>query len=45
LISRKGGKPQHLPQPQTREWSQVTLGEWLRKTLGAMRDPSVIEGF
>ena len=34
-----------LAQPQTREWSQVIPGEWLRETLGAMRDPSVIEGF
>jgi superfamily II DNA or RNA helicase len=34
-----------LAQPETREWSEVVPGEWLRKTLGAMRDPSVIEGF
>jgi superfamily II DNA or RNA helicase len=34
-----------LAQPETREWSQVMAGEWLRETLGAMRDPSVIEGF
>ena len=34
-----------LAQPEAREWSQVVPGEWLRKTLGAMRDPSVIEGF
>jgi superfamily II DNA or RNA helicase len=34
-----------LAQPETREWSQVMPGEWLRKTLDAMRDPSVIEGF
>ena len=27
------------------EWSQVVPGEWLRQTLGAMRDPSVIEEF
>ncbi len=38
-----GGDP--LAQPESREWSQVLPGEWLRKTLGAMRDPSVIEGF
>ena len=31
--------------PETREWSQVVPGEWLRKTVAAMRDPSVIEGF
>jgi superfamily II DNA or RNA helicase len=34
-----------LSEAETREWSQVVPGEWLRKTLGAMRDPSVIEGF
>jgi superfamily II DNA or RNA helicase len=34
-----------LSAAETREWSQVVPGEWLRKTLGAMRDPSVIEGF
>jgi superfamily II DNA or RNA helicase len=34
-----------LAQPEIREWSQVIPGEWLRKTLDAMRDPSVIEGF
>ncbi|MBV9643874.1 MAG: DEAD/DEAH box helicase [Verrucomicrobia bacterium] len=34
-----------LAQPDTRGWSLVRPGEWLRKTLGAMRDPSVIEGF
>ena len=39
----KYGDP--LAQPESREWSQVVPGEWLRKTLGAMRDPSVIEGF
>jgi superfamily II DNA or RNA helicase len=34
-----------LVQPGDREWSQVVPGEWLRKTVAAMRDPSVIEGF
>jgi superfamily II DNA or RNA helicase len=34
-----------LSEAETREWSEVVPGEWLRKTLGAMRDPSVIEGF
>ncbi|MBV9107473.1 MAG: DEAD/DEAH box helicase [Verrucomicrobia bacterium] len=34
-----------LAQPDTRGWSLVRPGEWLRKTLEAMRDPSVIEGF
>jgi len=34
-----------LAQPENREWSQVMPGEWLRKTLGAMRDPSIIDGF
>jgi non-specific serine/threonine protein kinase len=34
-----------LAQSETREWSQVVPGEWLRKTLSAMRDPSVIDGF
>jgi hypothetical protein len=34
-----------LAQPEIREWSQVIPGDWLRKTLDAMRDPSVIEGF
>ncbi len=29
----------------TRKWSQVVPGDWLRETLAAMRDPSVIEGF
>jgi hypothetical protein len=42
-IGRDDSDP--LAQPETREWSQVMPGEWLRKTLGAMRDPSVIEGF
>ena len=41
----RGGDDDPLAQPETREWSQVVPGEWLRKTLGAMRDPSVIEGF
>ncbi len=39
----KYGDP--LAQPENCEWSQVIPGEWLRKTLDAMRDPSVIEGF
>jgi len=34
-----------LAQPETREWSQVVPGAWLRKTLAAMRDPSIIDGF
>lgn len=34
-----------LAGPETREWSQVVPGEWLRQTLEAMRDPSVIKGF
>ena len=34
-----------LAQPETLEWSQVAPGAWLRKTLAAMRDPSVIDGF
>ncbi len=42
-IGRDDSDP--LAQPETREWSQVMPGEWLRKTLGAMHDPSVIEGF
>jgi hypothetical protein len=41
----RGGEDDPLAQPETREWSQVVPGDWLRKTLGAMRDPSVIEGF
>jgi superfamily II DNA or RNA helicase len=41
----RGDDSDPLAQPETREWSQVVPGEWLRKTLGAMRDPSVIEGF
>ncbi|MBV8376019.1 MAG: DEAD/DEAH box helicase [Verrucomicrobia bacterium] len=43
-ISR-GGDGDPLAQPEIREWSQVRPGEWLRKTLDAMREPSVIEGF
>lgn len=39
----KGGDP--LAQAETRAWSEVVPGEWLRKTLGAMRDPSLIDGF
>jgi superfamily II DNA or RNA helicase len=36
----------HLPaEPENFAWSQVMPGEWLRKTLGAMREPSLIEGF
>ena len=34
-----------MAQAETRAWSQVVPGEWLRKTLGLMRDPSIIEGF
>jgi superfamily II DNA or RNA helicase len=34
-----------MAQAESRAWSQVVPGEWLRKTLGAMRDPSIIEGF
>ena len=41
----RGDDGDPLAQPESREWSQVMPGEWLRKTLGAMRDPSVIEGF
>jgi len=41
----RGDAGDPMAQPETREWSQVIPGEWLRKTLGAMRDPSVIEGF
>ena len=41
----RGDDGDPLAQPETREWSQVMPGEWLRKTLDAMRDPSVIEGF
>ena len=41
----RGDDGDPLAQPESREWSQVVPGEWLRKTLGAMRDPSVIEGF
>ena len=41
----RGGDDDPLAQPEAREWSQVIPGDWLRETLGAMRDPSVIEGF
>jgi superfamily II DNA or RNA helicase len=41
----RGGDGNPLSLPETREWSQVVPGEWLRKTLKAMRDPSVIDGF
>jgi non-specific serine/threonine protein kinase len=41
----RGDDGDPLAQPETQEWSRVIPGEWLRKTLGAMRDPSVIEGF
>jgi non-specific serine/threonine protein kinase len=41
----RGDDGNPLAEPETREWSQVMPGEWLRKTLEAMRDPSVIEGF
>jgi non-specific serine/threonine protein kinase len=41
----RGDDGDPLAQPESREWSRVVPGEWLRKTLGAMRDPSVIEGF
>ena len=41
----RGGDGGPLGQPETLEWSRVMPGEWLRKTLGAMRDPSVIDGF
>ena len=34
-----------LAQTETRAWSEVVPGEWLRKTLGAMSDPSLIDGF
>jgi hypothetical protein len=34
-----------LAQAETREWSQVVPGEWMRRTLSAMRDPSVIKEF
>ncbi len=39
----KEGDP--LAQAETRAWSEVVPGEWLRKMLGAMRDPSLIDGF
>ncbi len=41
----RGGDSDPLAEPETREWSQVVPGEWLRQTLDAMRDPSVIKGF
>ncbi|MBV8174131.1 MAG: DEAD/DEAH box helicase [Verrucomicrobia bacterium] len=41
----RNDEPDPLAQPETREWSQVVAGEWLRKTLAAMRDPSIIDGF
>jgi superfamily II DNA or RNA helicase len=41
----RDGEADPLAQPETREWSQVAPGAWLRKTLAAMRDPSVIDGF
>jgi superfamily II DNA or RNA helicase len=37
-------KDDPFAQPETREWSQVVPGEWLRETLDTMRDPSVIDG-
>ena len=40
-----GGDGDPLAEAETREWSQVVPGEWLRQTLDAMRDPSVIKGF
>ncbi len=41
----RGGDGDPLAEAETREWSQVVPGEFLRQTLDAMRDPSVIEGF
>jgi len=41
----RGGEGDPLAEAQTREWSQVVPGQWLRQTLDTMRDPSVIEGF
>jgi SNF2 family DNA or RNA helicase len=41
----RGDDGDPLAQAETREWSEIVPGEWLRKTLDAMRDPSVIEGF
>ncbi len=41
----RGGASDPLAEAETREWSQVVPGEWLRQTLEAMRDPRVIQGF
>jgi superfamily II DNA or RNA helicase len=41
----RGDEADPMAQAETRAWSQVIPGEWLRETLRAMRDPSIIEGF
>jgi hypothetical protein len=41
----RGGEGDPMAEAETRAWSQVVPGEWLRETLRAMRDPSIIEGF
>jgi superfamily II DNA or RNA helicase len=41
----RGEEEDPMAQAEIREWSQVIPGDWLRETLGAMRDPSTIEGF
>jgi superfamily II DNA or RNA helicase len=40
-----GDKGDPMAQAETRAWSKVVPGDWLRKTLGLIRDPSIIEGF
>ncbi len=39
------GSADALAEAEIRDWSSVVPGDWLRQTLEAMRDPSVIEGF
>jgi len=41
----RGDEGDPMAEAETRAWSQVVPGEWLRETLRAMRDPSIIEGF
>ncbi|MBV9488984.1 MAG: DEAD/DEAH box helicase [Verrucomicrobia bacterium] len=47
LLSGLGGEAagDPLADPENRAWSDVVPGDWLRETLAAMRDPSVVSRF
>ena len=40
-----GGAAEETAAAQTREWSQVVPGAWLKETLAAMRAPAALSGF